>query len=280
MKKIITFLYLLTTTALISMAQDCVPDFTATSPGVYPSALTLKCFTQGADSSVVITVKNFTTAGPGGAFTIDSVFIDSVTNLPCGLKYAVYPRNKRLLTGESGCINIHGITNDPIGQYQIKIYAKIYGSPDIPGFEGSSAALDFLGNLNTPPLDFRYWIRVNGSGACTALDTSRSSTINKVSSCKGVDNTSVNDIVSSYTNLSIAPNPVISSLAMSFESDKNADINYTISSITGQAILKSVFNANIGSNSIQIDASTLSAGTYFITLFDGNSTISKKFVKE
>ncbi|MEI6313050.1 MAG: T9SS type A sorting domain-containing protein [Bacteroidota bacterium] len=280
MKKIIFTLYVLTSFALISMAQDCVPDFTVTSPGVYPNTYTANCFTQGTDGELVITVKNFSTAGPGGAFTVDSVFIDSVTNIPCGLKYSVYPNNRRLLTGEAGCIRIHGISSDPDGQYPIKIYAKIYGTPDIPGFEGVSASLDFLGTLNTPPLDFRYWVRVKGSGTCATLDTSIASTANLTATCKGTDNTSVNDIITDYSNLNIAPNPVKNSMIVTFDSDNNNDIVYTITSISGQTVKTSTYNGVSGSNTIEIDAANLNPGTYFIRLQNGKSSITKKFVKE
>jgi hypothetical protein len=280
MKKIIITLYVLTSFALISMAQDCVPDFTVTLAGVYPAPSGATCFEQATEGAMVITVKNFTTAGPGGGYTIDSIFIDSLTNLPCGLKYSVFPNNKRLLTGEAGCIKVHGITNEPAGQYQVKIYGKVYGTPDIPIYEGQSAALDVLGLLNTPPLDYRYWVRVKPTGgACATLDVTPGSTVNKIASCKGIDNTSVNDINNVYTNLVVSPNPVMNNMTISFDADKSSDVTYTISSIAGQLISKSSYTAVNGSNTIEIDATNLSTGTYFISIVDGSSTVTKKFVK-
>ena len=281
MKKIIITLYVLTSCALFGIAQTCVPDLTVTTAGLYPAPSGAYCFEQTVDGSMVITVKNFTTAGPGGAFTIDSVFIDSVTNIPCGLKYSITPTSKRLLTGEAGCISIHGITNESAGQYQVRVYGKVYGTPDIPGYEGVSAALDILGALNTPPLDYRYWVRVKPTGgSCTALDVSPTSTANKSATCATVNNTSVNDLNSAYTNMNIAPNPVMNNLFISFDAENNKDISYTISSISGQSILTSNFSVTAGSNSVEIDATSLSKGTYFITLFDGNSTITRKFIKD
>lgn len=280
MKKIIITLYALTSFALIGIAQTCVPDITVTTAGLHPAPASASCFEQGVDGSMVITLKNFITAGPGGAYNVDSVIIDSITNIPCGLKYSLSPTNKKLLTGEAGCISIHGITNEPVGQYQIRIYGKVYGTPVIPIYQGVSAALDILATLNTPPLDYRYWVRVKSAGgSCPTLDTSPTSTANKTASCKANENTGIKDITNAYSNISLAPNPVINNLVISFESAKNSAITYTISSISGQVIKTAELNVNAGANELEIDATALNSGTYFITLVDGSSSVTRKFVK-
>lgn len=279
MNKIITLLYVFTVLSIGAIAQDCVPDFGVPSAGLFPATATATCFTQGTSGELVLTLKNFTTAGPGGAYTVDSAIIDSVTNLPCGLKYSIFPRSKKLNTGESGCIRIHGTTSDAVGQYSIRIYAKVYATPDIPGFEGSSMALDFLGSLNTPALDMRYWVRVKGSGACAAVDTATGSSANKIATCRGIDNTSVSDVSSSYTNLYVGPNPVADFMNVNFTSDKNSEITYTIHSLNGQMLLMGTMETTAGNNQIQIDASAIQTGLYFITISNGEDKITTKFSK-
>lgn len=277
MKKIIITLYIITAFALVGMTQDCVPIFGLTTAGIYPSASTANCMTQGVDTELVITLKNFDFVL---GYTVDSVIIDSITNIPCALKYAIFPRSKRLLTAEAGCIRIHGASTDAIGQYKIKIFVKIYGTPDIPIYEGQSTALDFLGGLHSPPLDLRYWVRIKGPGACNALDTSSTSTINRTATCKAINNTGVNEIISSYTDLNVSPNPVQSNMNVRFEADNNNAITYSISTITGQTLQTSDFSGQVGLNSIDINVSNLVSGTYFITLKNGISSITKPFVKE
>ena len=75
-----------------------------------------------------------------------------------------------------------------------------------------------------------------------------------------VESLSINSI--QIENISIYPNPVNNILNINIGS--NSDLNYSIFNITGQTIIKGIFDNSING----IDFSTLSEGIYFLKVFD------------
>ncbi|HXH17897.1 MAG TPA: PKD domain-containing protein [Chitinophagales bacterium] len=111
---------------------QCTPDTAITQVGFYPPDSLLDCIERGIFYDEVIQFKNFT-AIPGSAigfpgvpyFTIISVQIDSIHNLPSGINYACHNPNCFYTTGENGCVRITGITNDPPGEYNLGFFATV-----------------------------------------------------------------------------------------------------------------------------------------------------------
>ena len=278
MKKLLLFAFVFIA-SLYSIHAQCTPDIALTTPGLYPQPLSFACAEQGVSySGAVITIKNFNTAGPGGAYTIDSVFIDSVTNVPCGLIYSVYyPNGRCLRNSESGCINFTGITTDPAGQYKVKIYAKVYGG--LPaGIEGVSKDLASLGALNTPPLDYRYWIRVKpAGGTCTALDTAVSSTVNKTSSCHSSYST-ITNLNPSLSAIQLFPNPAQSATSLSFTANESAMYDLSITNIIGELIETKTLQVEAGENSFNLNLSGYASGNYIVHLKQNGLSTSLRFV--
>lgn len=278
MKKLLLFAFI-SAASIFSIQAQCTPDVALTTPGLYPQPMSFACAEQGVTySGAVITIKNFNTAGPGGAYTIDSVFIDSVTNVPCGLIYAVYyPNGRCLRNSESGCINFTGITTDPAGQYKVKIYAKVYGG--LPaGIEGVSTDLASLGALNTPPLDYRYWIRVKpAGGSCTALDTAVSTLVNKISSCHS-SYSAITNLNPSLSAINLFPNPAQLTTNLSFIANESAVYDLTITNIIGDLIETRTLPVEAGENSINLNLSGYAKGNYIVHLKQNGLSTALRFV--
>ena len=86
----------------ISNAQ-CIPDASMTVPGLKPATDSLPCIVQSVPYDATIYIKNFTSLA---GFNIDSLIIDSVTNLPCGIFYIPNKTNASYASNEAGCINL------------------------------------------------------------------------------------------------------------------------------------------------------------------------------
>ncbi len=279
MKKIILSISL-SLISFLGLRAQCTPDFSVSVAGLYPAPSTFACAEQGVNlTGAVMTIKNFSTAGPGGSYTIDSISIDSVTNVPCGLTYAVkYPNNRVLLNNEAGCINFTGTTADPVGQYQMKVYGKVYGTPDIPlGIEGASKDLSSIGSLNTPPLDFRYWLRVKAAGGtCAALDTASGSTANKISSCNTT--VGISNVGTTLEGITIFPNPAQSLVTLSFASELNETYSMTVTNLIGATVYNKNVEVTSGDNNLKLDVSGFAKGNYSINLKHNEKVTVVKFI--
>ncbi len=80
---------------------------------------------------------------------------------------------------------------------------------------------------------------------------------------------------------SLYPNPVKSNLTFVFSNAEKGNINYTISNMAGQVVLRKAETLSfVGSNSKTWDINTLSAGSYILTANMGNQKASIKFIKQ
>ena len=75
------------------------------------------------------------------------------------------------------------------------------------------------------------------------------------------------------------PNPTSDLLAFSVNVSDKANIQYTITNITGQVVKESkLLELKAGQNPVKLDVSDLFAGIYFCTVSDGLNQVTKKFV--
>src|SRR5687767_5510479 len=118
------FLPLLLVFPIESFAQDNCRFFHPTGkPGLYfPEGQT--CAVRDSIYSSTIYFENFGTFQtspplPVLTVTINYVQIDSITNLPCGLNWRTDRPQNAFRTRETGCIELYGLTNDTVGQYQL-----------------------------------------------------------------------------------------------------------------------------------------------------------------
>jgi hypothetical protein len=84
--------------------------------------------------------------------------------------------------------------------------------------------------------------------------------------------------LSAVNNWNLFPNPVNGLLNISFNLSGTTNMSFSITNILGQKLLSGEQTITAGISTISTDVSSLAAGTYFITLFAGNSTSTNKFV--
>lgn len=92
-------------------------------------------------------------------------------------------------------------------------------------------------------------------------------------SVKNLNNTSF-DVTGIY------PVPVKNILNMVIAAEKTTVTDVTVNDITGRVVMNQTFNLQNGNNTVSLDVNKLSAGIYSVTVNNGNTQITKKFVKE
>lgn len=258
---------------MMNVKAQCLPDFTIPAPGLKPAAMSLNCATQSVAYDQTVTIKNFSTV-PG--YSVDSVFIDSVRNLPCGIRYAI--KSQRLLAGEVGCMQFRGTTTDPAGQYALEIWVRVYGTPALPGgLQGSAQKLDFLAALGG--YDYRYWFRVEATaGSCGALDTNRAFMGNKTASCASINYTGIESASISNESFEIVPNPANGIATLSFTSSANENSELMVFNMAGEKVISLPFNILFGDNKTAIDVSALQSGVYMVSIRNGKNLMTKRLI--
>ncbi len=151
-----------------AQAQHCaatsnsVTPVSYAQPGLYPSADSLPCTVVGVPVSDTFYFQNFSTyyvAGFGNV-AINSVKIDSITNLPPGLCWTSNSATNTFAGGASGAIVVSGTPTGPVGQYKLHIVVDV------------ATSILTLTNQNAESYGLRYWLRTRcASAVCTALDT-------------------------------------------------------------------------------------------------------------
>jgi hypothetical protein len=138
---------------------NCTPQTGLTVAGFYPSDTALPCVTDGQAYDQVI---SFLAPSSAEGFTIVSIKIDTIYNLPCGLCYAL--DEQTISGGGTGCIVFRGTSNEAAGEYAVIIYADVTVNL---GFDYT------LKGLNLDSLEkANYYVRVKIPGdTCLAVDT-------------------------------------------------------------------------------------------------------------
>jgi hypothetical protein len=204
MKKII-FLFLVLF-AKVSFAQYCgysspnicSPTSTLTSPGISD----FHTFPYVHDSLPYSEVMEIyfpgTVSAAGLNVHVDSVRIDSITNLPCGLCWAANDSSFTYPGLGRACVKLSGTTYDTAGAYRLNLYGMAYTSFGA-----------FPGDLSVAGLNF--FLHVVGKNAgCTAIDTSH-----LYLACNGLDTSTtvvigpvVPNVTPCHFHIDVASTPV------------------------------------------------------------------------
>lgn len=187
MKKVLLLLLILSAKASFaqycgySSPNICSPTSTLTSPGI-SDFHTFPCVNDSLPYSQVMELYFPGTVNAAGlTVTVDSVRIDSITNLPCGLCWAANDSSFTYPGLGRACIRFSGTTYDTAGAYRLNMYGTAYTS-----FGAFSSNLSAVG--------FNFFLHVVGKNApCTAIDTNR-----LYIACNGLD-----------TSTQIITNPVV-----------------------------------------------------------------------
>ena len=81
------------------------------------------------------------------------------------------------------------------------------------------------------------------------------------------------------TSVTVYPNPVSSFAKVSFEAEGNANVSYQVFDLTGRMVMnQNLGRMTEGAHEIEVDASTLSTGSYILRLTEGTRSSSVKFL--
>lgn len=144
----------------------CTPDpqYADSSAGFYPDDAILPCAERGMmyNQTVTFAVGNEFDAS-GFIFPLNWIRVDSLSNNPCGINLeSDRPLPATYFANETGCVSVTGITQEPVGQYILKVSAtvSVAGLGEIPVEDACAFASSFC-----------YYFRVNDGGPCAPVDT-------------------------------------------------------------------------------------------------------------
>ncbi len=169
--------FLLLTVIILASAQtgrsQCAPNNPTGNIGFFPATDLLPCVERGVyyDQTFYLeNVDSFFFQG-FGTLTIDTLTIDSIVNIPCNLQWIMDKGNNTYYRAETGCIRIFGISNDSVGQYELKIYMTLKTSllGTVQG-EINQIIADLQALTGNLGIDFEYYVRVKDGGACPNID--------------------------------------------------------------------------------------------------------------
>jgi hypothetical protein len=245
MKKNLLLIAFLSILSVGAFAQ-CTPAVVGNA-GVYPDSATnfLPAF-QGQAYNQLITIKvpNDTVAPLIGTVLFDKFVLNSITGLPQGLTYSCLPSNCEFPAGGTHCAVITGTTNDPVGEYvlTIKVTPWVIFVPGTPSTAYQQETLSY------------YKIVVNPANATQSLNANTFSVSQNI------------------------PNPSDNACDIYYTLTSKADVEIRLMNAIGKEVQKIRTSGNAGVNRYELNTESLSQGIYFYSVFNGQSTITKRMV--
>jgi hypothetical protein len=140
----------------------CTPQ-TQTQPGLFPLSPEQPPFINGQVANTVIEFENFDTVYfDGSSFVLQTLTIDTISNLPNGLCWATNQASNTYNNQQVGCILLSGTTCAQPGQYKLNIVVTVN--------------VGFTVTVNADVADLFYFLRVDNAGeTATPVDTTQTS---------------------------------------------------------------------------------------------------------
>jgi hypothetical protein len=230
----------------------------------------VQCFFQGQWGEHVWPFKNYEEFTVSSSLTVDvdSIRIDSINNLPCGISWTtsnaanghIFDKN------ELGCFTFAGTTNDVLGLYNLDLIITAWFGHDPNGLQVNSrlGSLSIFAEVVTP-----------GTQCPATIDTTQN---RKTAACPTVAWTGINDLSNEVKQLSNSPNPFSTTTTISFTAGEAKNYSLKVYDVTGKMVHESTVNAKTGANNITFSRKGLDAGVYFYSLSNGKETITNKMV--
>jgi hypothetical protein len=238
------------------------------APVGFPNPDNIPCAVQGVAYHDTISFQMYSVFVFQGNQSIDSVTLDTIWNLPCGLCWSLNKASRTYAANEFGVLYITGTTNDVVGQYNLRLQVTAYINHNATGvFIGNPSEVDAAG--------IKIWQRVAApAGNCTPVDTS----VNGVDQVAAtVCPSGINEVAANVASVNIMPNPMSADAQLSFIAERNASYTVRVTDITGKIISVKEIQATPGLNTSVITKGSLTSGIYLLSLSDGVSAVTRKF---
>ncbi|HEX5001392.1 MAG TPA: T9SS type A sorting domain-containing protein [Bacteroidia bacterium] len=219
---------------------QCIPDTTITDPGIYPDSATgLPPGVINMPYNEVIQVKVLTdTTVSGLTVLVTNITITQVSGLPPGISYSCNPTSCIFPGGSNGCITLSG-TPTASGTFPMTVDLLIEGTL-------------FGSPISQPSTVDYYNIFIAGtSGISEAIN---------------------------FGIVSNNPNPANDYTDLVFGTPAGGEFPLKIYDLIGKEVYSQVIRAMPGNNTVRIKTSQLTAGVYMLTLGNGSSVATRKFV--
>jgi hypothetical protein len=245
MKKNLLLIAFLSIFSIGAFAQ-CTPAAVGNA-GVYPDSATnfLPAY-QGQAYNQLITIKvpSDTVAPIIGTVLFDKFVLNSITGLPQGLSYSCLPSNCEFPAGATNCAVISGTTNDPVGEYVLTIKVTpwvifVQGTPSTP----------YQQEILT-----YYKIVVNPANSTQSLNPN------------------------TFTVSQNMPNPSDNASDIYYTLTNKADVDIRLMNAIGKEVQRIRTSGNPGVNKYELNTAGLAQGIYFYSVFNGQTTITKRMV--
>ena len=242
MKKNLLLIAFLSIFSIGAFAQ-CTPAVVGNA-GIYPDSATnfLPAY-QGQPYTQLITVKvPADTLQAGFPVPIAKIKLNSIVGLPQGLTYSCVPSNCEFPGGQTNCAIITGTTNDPVGEYTLTV--------TVEPFIGTPPAI-----ISNGPQTFSYYkIVVNPANATQSLNSN------------------------SFSVSQNMPNPADDACDIYYTLTSKADVDIRLMNAIGKEVQRIRTSGNPGVNKYELNTTGLAQGIYFYSVFNGQTTITKRMV--
>ncbi len=251
----------------LASAQICVIDTQYTLPGLYPSPDSLPCIVKDEPTDITVQFVNFdSTVYNGIKIRIEYLIIDSITNLPCGIRWTTSAQDAdtahRFNNKEKGCIRFYGNTTDAAGQYKLEVYVRA---------KTNLASTPFPVTASSVGLDAYVRVVNNANDSCPVIDTT---TAGRIACTVGISE------IASIKQFSFYPNPTNNTATISFTADRANVLTARVVNVYGQEVSRTQLNVVQGTNVEKVDVSNLPPGVYVYTINDGVNMLTNRFVVE
>ena len=235
--------------ALISSIQlygQCIPDPTCVDtegdgqycPEVFPPIVRGEAYDQ--TMTFILPAREYDVGGT--IYTLDSVAVDSVTNIPPGMLYS--SNSTGYVAGKAYCVQLAG-TPTLAGTFPVEIYLRAFATPS----GGSQVELP------------QYMD-----------DTSVVITVNVPN---GIDAQELDE----FRVLPIAPNPFSEFTQIGFYTPYDDRIKLQVYNILGELMHEEAQGASSGEHRFVFNGSMLLPGTYFYRVTNSQRLHTGKFIK-
>ena len=147
----------------------CTPDsasYLGLEAGFYPDFDSMPCIVVGQyyEETVHFTIPDTVSLGPGLNFALETIEVESLTNIPCNIEWSANKPSLIYQPGEVGCATFFGTSCENPGQFEL---AMIVTACFVPG-----TPIPCLESVDASGLGIRYFLRViNPGDTCPPVDT-------------------------------------------------------------------------------------------------------------